>query len=87
MLYDASQGLRDPNHQSSSRRLRDKGDTLMTELEPTPTADALRGTDEMCGHSDVEIETALERTMDKSLHKNMFRAFDGTALITIGGVL
>ena len=87
MLYDASQGLQGPDHQSSSRRLRDKGDTLMAEPEPTPTADTPHDIDEMCGHRGVEIETALEQTMDKSRHKNMFRAFDGTALITIGEIL
>jgi hypothetical protein len=85
MLYDASQGTRDHNRRSSSKPLKDKGDTPAIEPEPTPTAGTLCVMGEMGGHRDGEVETALERTTDKSLHKNMFRAFDGTALITIGG--
>ena len=87
ILFDASQGLRDSNHRSSSGRLKNGGDTLMTEFEPTPTADTLRGKDEMGGHRDGGTETAQERTTVKPLHKNMFRAFDGTALLTIGVIL
>ena len=85
MLYDASRGLREPDHRSHSKRLKNEGDALVTELEPTSTVDTLRSMDEMGGHRDGETEAAMERTTDKSLHKNMFRAFDGSALITIGG--
>jgi len=85
MLYDASRGPREPDHRSNSKRLKNKGDALVTELEPVSTADTLRSMDEVGGHRDGETETAMERTTDKSLHKNMFRAFDGSALITIGG--
>ena len=87
MLYDAFQGLRSPNHRSSSRRLKDKGDALMIKAEPIPEADTFRDRDEMGGYRDGDIEAAQGRTTVTSLHKNMFRAFDGTALITIGKVL
>jgi len=84
MPYDAAQGLRDPNDRSSPKRVKNKGDT---QFEPTPTADTRHDKDEMGSNRDGEIEMAPEPTTDKSLHKNMFRAFDGTALITIGETL
>ena len=87
MLYDAFQGLRSPNHRSNSRRLKDNGDTVIIEAEPAPAADTFRDRDETGTHRDGDIETARGRTTVKSLHKNMFRAFDGTALITIGEIL
>ena len=87
MLYDAFQRLRSPNHRSSSKRLKDKGDTLIIEAEPTSVADTSRDRDGMSGYCDGDMETAQGRTAVKSLHKNMFRAFDGTALITIGEIL
>ena len=65
----------------------DEDDTLMIESEPTPAADTLHSEDETGGCREDEPETAPERTADKSQHKNMFRAFDGTALIIIGNTL
>ena len=59
----------------------------MIESEPPPTADTSRDKDKMRDYRGGGIETALGRTTVKSIHKNMFRAFDGTALITIGEIL
>jgi hypothetical protein len=59
----------------------------MIGFEPIPIVDTLHVKDEMGGHRDRELEAAPERTTDKSVYKNMFRAFDGTALITIGEIL
>lgn len=56
----------------------------MAEFEPTPAADLVHDEDGPGVHHGVELNTA---TADKSLQKNMFRAFDGTALITIGKAL
>src|SRR5258706_5280147 len=75
MLSNDSETL--PNR-SSYGRLEDKGDTLMIEFEPTPTANTLHDKDKMGGYRDGEIEFALERTTVKSFHKSTFRAFDGT---------
>lgn len=84
MLYDASRGTRAPTHGSSTRRIKDKEDTRTAELEPTPAVDLVHDEDGPGVHRGAEINTA---TTDKSLQKNMFRAFDGTALITIGKTL
>jgi len=81
MLYDAAQGPRDPNDRSCFKRVKDNGDT---QSEPTPITDTRHDKDEMGGNRDGELEVAPEPTTDKAHHKNMFRAFDGTALITIG---
>ena len=59
----------------------------MVEFEPPLTADTIYDKDKMRDYRDGGVETALGRTTVKSIHKNMFRAFDGTALITIGEIL
>ena len=82
MLYDASRKFRDPDHTSSSRRMKDKD--LMVEFKPTPTIDTVHGEDGKGDHSESEMEMAISQPTERSLHKNMTRAFDGTALITIG---
>jgi len=57
---------------------------LMVEFKPPPKIDIARGEDGKDGHSESEMEMAPSRPTEKSLHKNMTRAFDGTALIAIG---
>ena len=84
MLYSVSQRLRDPNHRSSTRRKKDKEGTLINEFIAIPVTDPVHGEDGKGVHRGLEIKTAPERTTDKALQKNMFRAFDGTALTTIG---
>jgi hypothetical protein len=84
MLYDASQNPPDPNHQSSTRQIKDKDEALIIEFRPASTAGTLHDEDGTCRKGDGNTRTTLEGTTDKLLRKNMFRAFDGTALITIG---
>lgn len=59
----------------------------MTEFGLAPVADPVHDEDGIGVHRGAEIKAGPERTMDKSLQKNMFRAFDGSALITIGKTL
>jgi hypothetical protein len=87
MLYSTFQELQDPNPRSSSSRIQDEGDTLLAEPEPTPEVATPYNRDETSGHREAKIEATPERGTDKSLRKNMFRAFDGIALITIGKTL
>lgn len=56
----------------------------MIEFAPIPTAGTLHSEEETGGPSRAGTELAPEQTPDRSLHRNMFRAFDGTALVTIG---